>query len=132
MHFPHQAADLRRSPLVARASRLLARSPWSAAPPIRFLFVDSRFRYRFFQRRPRDRTGFRRLLRLAVRSGSLRPTSPEDFHLLSMPMLGTPKSGPGREVPRAADAMTDNALNYIRVVSAYCDRWRGWYGSARG
>ncbi len=31
-----------------------------------------------------------RLLRLAVRSGSLRPTSPEDFHLLDTSMLGTP------------------------------------------
>ena len=58
MNFPAQSPDLRRFPLVARASRLFARSPWSPAPPIRFLFVDSRFRYRFFQRRPRDRAGF--------------------------------------------------------------------------
>src|SRR5262249_8135841 len=30
-------------PLVARASRSKARSPWSATPPIRFLFVGSWF-----------------------------------------------------------------------------------------
>src|SRR5713101_4223651 len=42
--FPAQPPDLRRLPLVARASRSLARSPWSAPPPIRFLFVGSRFR----------------------------------------------------------------------------------------
>ena len=35
------------------------------------------------------------LLRLAVLSGSLRPTRPEDFHLLFMPMLGT------HEAPRS-------------------------------
>src|SRR5713101_3577314 len=32
-------------------------SPRWAAPHIQFLFVDSRFRYRFFRRRPHDRTG---------------------------------------------------------------------------
>jgi hypothetical protein len=42
--FPAQSPDLRRFPLVARASRSIARSPWSAAPRIQFLFVDSRFR----------------------------------------------------------------------------------------
>src|SRR5208282_6570606 len=30
---------------------------------------------------------------LAVRSGSLRPASPEDFHLLVTPMLGTQTKG---------------------------------------
>src|SRR5690606_17357438 len=39
MAFPAQPPDLRRSALVARASRSSARSPCSAAPPIRFLFV---------------------------------------------------------------------------------------------
>ena len=43
--FVAQPPDLRRFPLVARASRSLARSPWSTAPRIRFLFVGSRLRY---------------------------------------------------------------------------------------
>jgi hypothetical protein len=42
--FTAQSPDLRRFPLVARASRSIARSPWSTAPRIRFLFVDSRIR----------------------------------------------------------------------------------------
>jgi hypothetical protein len=37
---------------------------------------------RFFRPRPHD-------LRLAVRSGFLRPSTPEDLHLLVTPMLGT-------------------------------------------
>jgi hypothetical protein len=42
--FPAKPPDLRRLPLVARASRSLARSPWSASPRIRFLFVGWRLR----------------------------------------------------------------------------------------
>ena len=42
--FPAPSPDLRRAPLVARASRSLARSPWDVTPPIRFLFVDARLR----------------------------------------------------------------------------------------
>jgi hypothetical protein len=45
------------------------------------------FAPRFFQRRPRGH-------HLAVRSGSLRPGSPEDLHLLATPMLGTQKERP--------------------------------------
>ncbi len=45
MAFVAQPPDLRRFPLVARASRSVARSPWSATPHIRFLFVGSRLRY---------------------------------------------------------------------------------------
>ena len=51
--FPAQPPDLPRLPLVARASRLLARSPWSAPPPIRFLFVGSRFRSPLLSALPR-------------------------------------------------------------------------------
>ena len=43
--FVAQPPDFRRFPLVARAPRSLARSPWSTAPHIRFLFVGSRLRY---------------------------------------------------------------------------------------
>jgi len=39
--FAAQSLDLRRSPLVARTSRIQARSSWLAAPCIQFLFVDS-------------------------------------------------------------------------------------------
>ena len=42
--FPAQPPDLRRLALTTRASRLFARSPCSAAPSIRFLFIGSRFR----------------------------------------------------------------------------------------
>jgi transcriptional regulator with XRE-family HTH domain len=42
------------------------------------------------------------------------------------------KSGPEREVPGAADAITDNALVTSAEASAYCGRSRGWHGSARG
>ena len=44
MTFPAQSPDLCRFPLVAGASRSVVRSPRSAAPRIRFLFVDSRVR----------------------------------------------------------------------------------------
>ena len=42
--FPARPPDLRRLSLVTRASRSLARSPCSASPHIRFLFVGPRFR----------------------------------------------------------------------------------------
>jgi len=42
--FAAPSPDLHRLPLVAGASRSLARSPRKALPDIRFLFVDSRFR----------------------------------------------------------------------------------------
>lgn len=41
--FTAQPPDIRYVALATRASRLLARSPCSAAPPIRFLFIGSRF-----------------------------------------------------------------------------------------
>ena len=67
VNFPAQPLDIRRHPLVVRASRTDARSPWMASPLIHrtrflwsgcFLFVGSRFRYRFFQCRPHGWTGF--------------------------------------------------------------------------
>ena len=39
--FAALSPDLRRLPLVARTSRIRARSSWLAAPSIRFLFVDT-------------------------------------------------------------------------------------------
>ena len=87
MAFTAQSPDLHRHPLVARASRSRARSPWMEVPRIRFLFVNSRLRYPLLS----AWTSRSRLfgLRFAVRSESLRPGSPEDLHLLVMFMLGT-------------------------------------------
>ena len=89
--FTAQSPDLRRVPLVARASRSIARSPWFTAPRIRFLFVDSRLRSPLLSASPR---GFR----LAVRLGSLRPAPPKDFHLQVLVHAGhtTGRPGPGR------------------------------------
>jgi len=42
--FAAQPPDLRRLPLVTRASRSRARSPWSATPFIRFLFIGPQLR----------------------------------------------------------------------------------------
>ncbi len=41
--FTAQSPDLRHFALITRASRSYAHSPCSAAPSIRFLFIDSRF-----------------------------------------------------------------------------------------
>src|SRR5439155_19240945 len=45
MAFAAPSPDLRRLPLVARASRSIVRSPWESPPRVRFLFVDPRLRY---------------------------------------------------------------------------------------
>jgi hypothetical protein len=58
------------------------------------------FAPRFFQRLPHGR-------HLAVRSGSLRSGSPEDFHLHVTPMLGTQWKQPGERGLRAASASSD-------------------------
>src|SRR6266568_1936357 len=42
--FPARPPDLRRLPLVTTASWLVAHSPWSASPAIRFLFVGPQVR----------------------------------------------------------------------------------------
>src|SRR6266542_2791620 len=42
--FTARPPDLRRFPLITRALRLLARSPWSATPSIRFLFIGPQLR----------------------------------------------------------------------------------------
>ena len=89
--FPRATAGSTPSDLWSRELR----GHWPARPGRPRLISGScssarDFAPRFFQRFPRGR-------HLAVRSGSLRPGSPEDFHLLVTPMLGTPnrKGGPG-------------------------------------
>jgi hypothetical protein len=92
--FLAQPPDLRRLPLVARASRAIDRSPWSASPRIRFLFVGWRLRS------PLPSATLLTEGHLAVRSGSLRPSPPEDLHLL----VG---AHAGRTTNRAPTALGD-------------------------
>ena len=99
MTFPAQSPDLRRFPLVAGASRSVVRSPRSAAPRIRFLFVDSRVRFTL-----RSAYASRRTPCASLRS--LRPGSGRTFTSKSSPMPGpplarrpapgSPGGGPGR------------------------------------
>ena len=90
MTFPAQSPDLRRFPLVAGASRSVVRSPRSAAPRIRFLFVDSRVRFTL-----RSAYASRRTPCASLRS--LRPGSGRTFTSKSSPMPGPPqqREGPG-------------------------------------
>ena len=81
MTFPAQSPDLRRFPLVAGASRSVVRSPRSAAPRIRFLFVDSRVRFTL-----RSAYASRRTPCASLRS--LRPGSGRTFTSKSSPMPG--------------------------------------------
>ena len=89
MNFPAQSPHLRHRLLVALASWLNAHSPFpvlaSHAVSVRRLAVSLSASFSAGLT-----TGpVPRLLHLAVCSGSLLPASPEDFHLLSTPMLGT-------------------------------------------
>ena len=88
MTFPAQSPDLRRFPLVAGASRSVVRSPRSAAPRIRFLFVDSRVRFTL-----RSAYASRRTPCASLRS--LRPGSGRTFTSKSSPMPGPPRASGG-------------------------------------
>ena len=88
MTFPAQSPDLRRFPLVAGASRSVVRSPRSAAPRIRFLFVDSRVRFTL-----RSAYASRRTPCASLRS--LRPGSGRTFTSKSSPMPGPPQKKAG-------------------------------------
>ncbi len=94
MTFPAQSPDLRRFPLVAGASRSVVRSPRSAAPRIRFLFVDSRVRFTL-----RSAYASRRTPCASLRS--LRPGSGRTFTSKSSPMPGPPQSRRARPFGRA-------------------------------
>ena len=91
MTFPAQSPDLRRFPLVAGASRSVVRSPRSAAPRIRFLFVDSRVRCTL-----RSAYASRRTPCASLRS--LRPGSGRTFTSKSSPMPGPPPRKPEAQV----------------------------------
>ncbi len=66
--------DLRRRPLVARASRSLARSPWSTTPPIRFVCLGPQLRSPL-PSAPASRLDALRFTRVPA------TRSPEDSHL---------------------------------------------------
>jgi hypothetical protein len=90
---PARAPDLRNGPLVARASRSIARSLWSAPPSIRFLFVAPRVSLA---------ASFGVSLTIhALRFARVAATnSPEDFHLqVSVHAGHTTKKGPGSRTP---------------------------------
>ena len=72
--FAARPPDLRRTPLVARASRSLARSPWGTSPCIRFLCVSPRFRSPLLSAPPSRSVALRFAPVPATRSR-------EDFHL---------------------------------------------------
>ena len=100
MDFSAQPPDLRRVPLVARASRSVARSPWSTAPRIRFLFVGSRPHYPL-PSVPASRPVTLRFVWVPA------TRFPGDLHLLSTPMLGAPPQKPmAAEQPWALDLMS--------------------------
>ncbi len=104
MTFPAQSPDLRRFPLVAGASRSVVRSPRSAAPRIRFLFVDSRVRFTL-----RSAYASRRTPCASLRS--LRPGSGRTFTSKSSPMPGPPPfygaGGQDAPSPRAVGSFFD-------------------------
>ena len=85
--FTAQPPDLRHFALATRASRLLARSPCSAAPCIRFLSIGSQFRSTL---PPHGRSPFRSCASLR----SLWPAHGRTCTSKSAPMLGAPKKGP--------------------------------------
>ena len=89
--FTAQPPDLRHFALTTRASRFLARSPCSAAPCIRFLFIGSQFRSTL---PPHARSPLRSCASLR----SLWSTRGGTFTHKSAPMLGAPKKkAPVRE-----------------------------------
>ena len=84
----------RRHPaLTTRASRLLARSPCSAAPHIRFLFIGSRFTLHAFS--PRWSVTLPQLRFISFAVASLR----EDLHLQECAHAGCTKKGPDYSGP---------------------------------
>ncbi|SDJ43645.1 hypothetical protein SAMN04487867_1451, partial [Vreelandella titanicae] len=84
--FTAQPPDIRYVALATRASRLLARSPCLAAPPIRFLFIGSRFTLH---------ASFPRLVTLPqLRFASFAVASlREDLHLQECARAGRTKKG---------------------------------------
>jgi len=87
--FPAQPPDLRHFALATRASRLLARSPCSAAPSIRFLSIGSQVRSTL---PPHGQSPFRSCASLR----SLWPVHGRTCTSKSAPMLGAQKTLPRR------------------------------------
>ena len=112
MTFPAQSPDLRRFPLVAGASRSVVRSPRSAAPRIRFLFVDSRVRFTL-----RSAYASRRTPCASLRS--LRPGSGRTFTSKSSPMPGPPQSRRARPFGRALPVPSELGGLLIPIVDRH-------------
>jgi len=109
--FPAQSPHLRRLALTTRASRSLARSPCSASPSMRFVFLDSRFRSTL---PPHARSPSRSCASLRSRWSTHGRTSTSKI----APMLGAQKkepaswagSGPGKDcVPICPDPVPDSS-----------------------
>ncbi|SDJ38516.1 hypothetical protein SAMN04487867_13834, partial [Vreelandella titanicae] len=105
--FTAQPPDIRYVALATRASRLLARSPCLAAPPIRFLFIGSRFTLH---------ASFPRLVTLPqLRFASFAVASlREDLHLQECARAGRTKKTPrlwGKNLIKRALATKDNSLS---------------------
>ena len=81
--FAAQPPDLRRLALITRASRFHARSPCSATPSIRFLFIGSQLRFPF----PHSVA----LMQLRFASFAV-INSREDLYLQCAPVPGAPKT----------------------------------------
>ena len=127
--FPAPSPDLRCFPLVAGASRPFARSPRSAAPPIRFLFVDPRVRSPLLSAPTSRWPAFRRFaLRFARGPCDLVPQ--RTCTSASRHMLGTQKQrGPASSdrPPAKYDIAKDSLRSVdslIRVVKEPDDRVR--------
>jgi len=117
VNFPAQSPDLRRLPLAVGASRFRARSPRLAAPLIRFLFVNSRLRYRFFQRRPRGRTGVRQLVTLRFARGRVGLLPQRTFTSNSLPCWAHIGIGAGGFTPSVPCHTTGHAGPHPAVRS---------------
>ena len=119
MTFPAQSPDLRRFPLVAGASRSVVRSPRSAAPRIRFLFVDSRVRFTL-----RSAYASRRTPCASLRS--LRPGSGRTFTSKSSPMPGPPQSRRARPFGRTLPVQCELKARGGLKVKARSYRTSAW------
>ena len=96
--FPAPPPDLRPRPLVARASRSVARSPWVRPPRIRFLFVGSRVRSPLPSALP-SRTSTLRFAWVPATK------SPEDLHLLVSAHAGHTTPRAPRRTPALAECV---------------------------
>ena len=109
--FTAQPPDLRHFALTTRASRFLARSPCSAAPYIRFLFIGSQFRSTL---PPHSRSPFRSCASLR----SLWSANGGTCTRKSAPMLGAQKN-PRRTAREKTERLPQETDS---ILSGQCDK----------